>query len=71
MFSMLFEYELQWIIQVGRWPPRPVLQQPASNKVGLNSLGAGEQGTETLFYYSLPRRSRIINYAQPIMNYEL
>gem|GEM_PF-5506643 len=36
--------------------------QPASNKVGLNSLGAGEQGTETLFYYSLPRRSRIMNY---------
>ena len=31
-------------------------------KVGLNSLGAGEQGTETLFYYSLPRRSRIMNY---------
>lgn len=26
-------------------------------------LGAGEQGTEALFYYGLPHRSRIMNYA--------
>ena len=31
-------------------------------------LGAGEQGTETLFYYSLPRHSSIMNYELWIVN---
>ena len=38
--------------------PRP----PSDNIIWmLDKMGAGEQGTETLFYYGLPRRSRIVN----------